>query len=180
MSLNFRGGLAALICAAGLTAGCVARDSGTTPDPAPAAPPPAPAPLVIKEGALFLPGAASVRYTTFRTPAAGRLQVGLDWTATGDETDVYPRIVGRSYEGACAPGCEAEDLCPSSCRRELESFGELRTRPTTVRTEGVLPAGEYEFHVSYYDPLDYLIPYHPNAPPRVSVSYQIVLLPSAP
>jgi hypothetical protein len=180
MSLGLRGGgSTALFCAA-LVVGCVPVDSGRAPDSAPATPPPTPAPIVLKDGLIPLPGAASVRYITFETPASGRLEITLDWSATGNETDVYPRIIGRSYEGACAIGCEREDGCPSSCRRELESLGELRERPVTYRTEAVFPAGQYEFHVSFYDPLDYLIPYHPDQPPRVVVGYQIVLFPSAP
>ena len=169
---------AVLIGSACLLAAC-ARDHATGPTPAvAAAPTPAP-PVVIKEGSFGLPTAFSGRFTRFTTGQAGVLQIGLDWTATGKETTIDAVVIERSYEGACAPSCDAEDLCPAECRTEIERWVDLAQRPAMLKTESSLKPSNYEFLVSYYDPLDYTLPWSPDAPPRVSVSYQLVLLPSA-
>jgi hypothetical protein len=178
MRMVHRIGLVAVLGMACLAACVGDHVSGGTPVPAAAATPAPPPPVVLKEGGLGLPTAYSVRAASFRTDRAGSLQIGLDWTATGKETTIDAAVMERSYEGACAPGCEREDLCPSSCRTEIERWVDLASRPAMVRTSNLKP-GNYELHVDYYDPLDYLIAWRPDAPPRVSVSYQIVLVPSA-
>jgi hypothetical protein len=167
--------LGGVLCVVGL-AGCEGG-AGNGPDPVPTATP-APPPIVLREGAVGIPTASSVRFVPFTLDRPGTLQVGFDWVATGDATNLFARVVERSYAGDCAPTCDAHERCSSSCRRDTEEGWTERTHPVTVRSSR-LPAGTYELHITYYDPLDYLIPWHPDAPPRVQVSYQIVLLPSA-
>jgi hypothetical protein len=180
MSFMQRRVLVVLIGVACLSPACVKNQTtGGTPVAA-ATPTPIP-PVVIKEGALGIPTAASVRGASFKLDRSGTVQVGLDWTATGDETTLFVRLLERSFEGPCAPGCEREELCPSSCHKEVEAWGgkELAKAPATLKTSSVVQAGNYELHVSYYDPLDYLIPFQFPTPARVTVSYQIVLMPAA-
>jgi hypothetical protein len=176
MPKAIRSALAVLV-AASLQGGCNIADRGTGATPPPSTPPAAPPPIVLREGRFNLETASSGRSTAFSTPVAGHLQATLDWSASGNETTVTARLVARSYEGACAPGCEADELCPSSCFQDVDAWIDLDTKPVTLRTEAVVPAGNYIFGVYYYDPLDYRLPWHPNDPPRVSVVYQLVLLP---
>ncbi len=157
-------------------AGC-GSGTGPGPDPVPTATP-TPPPIVLREGAVGIPTAYSVRFVPFTLERAGTLQIGFDWVATGNQTEMFARVGERSYAGGCAPTCDAPEACASSCRRDTEIGWTERTHPITVRSSS-LPAGTYELHITYYDPLDYLISWHPDAPPRVQVAYQIVLLPSA-
>ena len=120
MSPIRRGCLVVLLGSAWL--GC-ARDYGTGGTSVPAAAagiPTPPPPVVLKEGSFGIPTAASLRGPGFKTETAGTLQFGLDWTATGSETTLDVFLIERSFEGPCAPGCEVEDLCPSSCRKYLD------------------------------------------------------------
>jgi hypothetical protein len=177
MSLQHVGVLGSVIGAACLAVGCGSK-LGTEPDPVPARTP-APPPILIKQGSLGVLTAGSTTGTSFSTNVRGTLRVNLDWTATGNETTVDVSVMERSFEGACAPGCEREDLCPSNCRTEIESWIDLATHPASLQTTSTLGPSNYELHVSYYDPRDYLLPIYPGMPPRVLVSYQIFLNPAA-
>lgn len=168
---------AVLLGMACLLAACEPGSNGTGPDPVPPPTTP-PAPIVVREGALFIRSAGSTSGAKFQLGTAGRLQVNLEWTPTGTETDLFVRVLWRTYEGECNPSCEAEDLCLSHCRRLMESWGDVTTRRTSLTTVAALPPDNYELWISYYDPLDYLIPIFPGSPPRVSISYQILLLPT--
>lgn len=173
-------GLLFLVVAACLPAGCNLQQ-GTEATPA-AAPTPAPLPpILVKEGSLAIYSTAGggIR-TSFSINATGTLRINLDWTAIGKETTLNVRVLARSYEGPCAPGCEREDLCPSQCRTDMEHWIDLATHPTSLLTPSSLKPGNYELQVTFYDPLDYTIPWHPDGPPRVTFSYQIFLNPASP
>jgi hypothetical protein len=179
MSRLQRSCLLFLVVAACLPAGCKLKGS-TEADPVPAAPPPPLPPILVREGSVGIPTAGSTSSASFAINATGTLRINLDWTVTGQETTLSARVWERSFEGPCAPGCEREDLCPSHCRKEVEGWVDLATHPATLRTTSSLKPSSYELHVSYYDPLDYLLPWHPNMAPRVAVSYQIFLNPASP
>jgi hypothetical protein len=151
-------GLASIGAAAVLIAGlgaCGGGSSSPTAAPTPTPTPTPPSPRVVSSGGGLSLQAGYVGRAPFTTTLAGSLSATVDWTFTTNDIDVA--LVGGN--------CSFDQLQASQCPI-LAISASTTAKPETIRADGVA-AGDYTLFIENTGPGD------------ETLSYQVVLTPSA-